>query len=480
MLLSKLIKDMGALEMRGPDVEIGNLAYHSARVKPGDLFYCVPGQRTDGHLYGEDAAKHGAAALVVEHFLPLEVTQVRVEDARHFMALTAAKFFGYPAKKLKLIGVTGTNGKTTTTYLIRSIAEAAGIPCGLLGTVGYLIGNEKKEAILTTPESVDLHRMLREMVDKGMEWVVMEVAAHALLMGRVDGLVFDVAVFTNLTQDHLDFFGTMERYRDAKKILFEKERCRTAVLNADDDYARDLVAKDAYPVYHYGICRQQDVYATDIDVKDMGIAFQMHLPKSEAVAMDLALAGVFSIYNSLAAAAACYALGIDTAAIKQGLKTVKSVSGRFEVLPLEKEYKVILDYAHTPDGLYNILKTLKDGAKGRVITLFGCGGDRDRGKRPLMGEVAGKYSDFCVLTSDNPRTEEPLEIIAAIEKGLKKTPCPYTVIEDRREAIAYALHIARKDDVVLLAGKGHETYQNIKGVRHAFDEKKIVYELLAP
>ncbi len=480
MELTKLVRNLKQYTIVGDqNPVIHDLFYDSRKVVPNSLFFCIKGAITDGHRFAHDAIDRGAVALVTERKLdvPDHITQIIVNDSKDAMAAISAEFFGNPADKLTLIGVTGTNGKTTVTYLIKAIAEQQGKRVGVIGTIMNMIGDKKIPTERTTPESLDLYRLFYEMVKEGVEWVAIEVSSHSLELGRVKGITFEAGIFTNLSQDHLDFHKTMDNYQKAKEKLFHQSRI--GIINMDDPRGQIIAKSLRIPVYGYGIQCQTDACVRDIVVSGKGASFQARFHEEE---MDIRLniPGIFSVYNGMAAAAACHVLGIPLETIKRGLESVKSVPGRFEVLDTKnKEYTVLLDYAHTPDGLENILKTVAEFAQGDIITLFGCGGDRDPGKRPIMGEVAGRYSDFCIITSDNPRNEDPLSIIEQVENGVKITGCPYVSIENRREAIKYALRNGKKGDVIILAGKGHETYQEIKGRRYDFDEKQIVMEILA-
>lgn len=474
MLLSKLVSDIPH-QMWGGDAEINNIEYDSRNVKTGDLFCCVTGTFSDGHAFAQMAKEKGAAALMVERRLDVELPQVIVENTRPAMAQAAAKFFGYPSREMKIVGITGTNGKTSTTYMIKSIAQEAGLKVGLIGTIHNLIGERILETERTTPASVDLQRILREMKNEGVELVVMEVSSHALDQYRVHGVEFDVGIFTNLTQDHLDYHKTFENYLGAKKKLFDSSK--KAVINADDQYFAKISEGLKIPITTFGIREKADFSAADIEITTAGVHFDMKTPEG-TLKMKVNIPGLFSVFNTMGAAAAAMLLGFDGEKIRQGISKLVSVSGRLEPLPTNGDYTVLLDYAHTPDALGNVLRTVRGFAKGRVVTLFGCGGNRDKAKRPIMGEIAGCYSDFLVVTSDNPRDEDPMAIIASVLEGVNKSGCRHVVIEDRRSAIKYALENARKDDVILLAGKGHEVYQEIGGGKRHFDEKEIVAELI--
>lgn len=477
MRLTTLFQDIDC-QISGADVEVQKIEYDSRKVQKGDLFACVVGMTTDGHEYAQSAIEKGAAALLVERLLPINIPQVQVENSRKAMALAACRYYDFPARKMKMCGVTGTNGKTTTTYMLKSIAEAAGDKAGLVGTISTMIGNESIPAERTTPESVDLQAILANMVQEGVKICCMEVSSHALEQYRVEGIEFDVAVFTNLTQDHLDYHKTFENYRQAKRKLFAQSKA--GITNLDDEQGSWMLEGQKYPSCSFGIREDALISAKDIDITTHGVSFDM-LFANEPHMMHVALKipGLFSVYNAMGAAAAAMLLGYQYEQIKEGLESLDFVSGRLENLPTGKQpFSVLLDYAHTPDALENVLKTVRGFAQERVITLFGCGGNRDAAKRAIMGETAGRYSDLCILTSDNPRDEEPMDIIAMAEEGIKKSGCEYIVIENRQEAIAYAMDIAKEKDVILLAGKGHETYQEIKGVKRHFDEKEIVAQLI--
>ena len=479
MLLSVLAKaaQQEVLETRG-DCEIASMSLDSRKQLDRGLYFCIPGARFDGHSFAPQAVENGAGALVVTHFLDISVPQVRVKNVRAAMSHMAAEFYGHPERELKLLGVTGTKGKTTTSYLIKAIMEEAGCKVGLIGTTGNMIGKEYVKSEFTTPEPIDFFRTLRLMRDAGVTVVSMEVSAHAIEMGRLAGVHFEAGCYTNLSQDHLDLFGTMERYFECKKSFFRKEWISNAAINVDDDHSKAILQDITVPHSTYGICNNADIFARDIEITENGVSFIMKLFDVNEFPVHLQLTGMFNVYNALAAAAVGLIVGVSPEIITSALAKVKSVPGRAEVLDTHTPYKVILDYSHSPDALENILKAVREFARGRVISLFGCGGDRDTLKRPIMGEISGKLADFSILTSDNPRTENPMDILSAIEKGIKKTDGKYVVIENRREAIRRALEMGREGDIIVLAGKGHETYQEIMGVKRPFDEKVVVAELL--
>lgn len=481
MKLKALIgKIPGRVETLGDieNTEIAALRIDSRRVVPGDLFFCTPGLRMDAHDFAPQAVEKGAAALVVARRLDVNVPQVIVEDVRIATSYIAAAFYGHPADGMLMLGITGTKGKTTTSFLVKSIMDEAGYKTGLIGTVCSMIGDETIPSRLTTPDPVETQQLLRRMADAGVQCVVMEVSAHATAMHRLEGVKFRVGAFSNFSQDHLDFFENMDAYFDAKLKLFQPDMCDEIVYNVDDERVSAGIRKLGRRALRIGIREPSDVYANDIEVGERGCSFLMTWHKKFRTSISLRLAGIFNVYNALLAAGIAICAGVGPEAIRRGLEKVRAVPGRIELLDTGTPYRVILDYAHSPDALENILEAVRETTKGRLIALFGCGGARDHGKRPMMGEIAGKLADYCIITSDNPRNENPMDIIDAIEEGIKTTSCEYTVIENRREAIRYALRFARKDDVVVLAGKGHETYQEIRGVKHPFDEKVVVRELL--
>ena len=477
MRLSEIFRGIRCDIRSNEDIDIKDLKYDSRTVKRGDLFFCIAGFAEDGHKYAPDAVRKGAAAVVVMEYQPeLKIPQVIVKNDREAMALAACNFFGHPARRMTMVGVTGTNGKTTTTYMLKSIAEHAGYKVGLIGTIVNMIGERELHTERTTPESIDLQRLLKKMADNHCEIVVMEVSSHSLELKRVFGIAFDVGIFTNLTQDHLDFHKTWDNYIHAKSLLFEQSQ--KSVINIDDDSAANMMAAAKSEVIKYSVMQPVQYMAKEIEISHEGTSFSVDMG-SNTLKIEIAIPGQFTVYNALGAIVAAYALGINPHYIEQGLKEMQPVAGRFQPLNTRgQDFGIILDYAHTPDSLKNALSTIKSFASGRIVTIVGCGGNRDTGKRPIMGRIAGDYSDFTVLTSDNPRFEEPAAIIDQIEEGMKESGGEYTRIEDRREAIKWAIRHAQPKDIILLAGKGHEDYQEIKGVKHDFDEKVVVSEIL--
>ena len=480
MLLKDLLIELpGAVEVRGKEeTEIGALVTNSREKTENGLFFCISGLRFDAHDFANQAVENGCSALIVERFVDAPAVQVKVDNVRCAMAHIASAFYGHPARSLRMVGVCGTKGKTTTSYLMKAILEQAGLKTGLIGTTGNMIGQKHLPSNMTTPDPVDLHKCLRQMVDEGVEAVSMEVSAHAVDMHRLAGVDFEAACYTNFSQDHLDYFGTMEKYFEAKKDFFMHGQVKNAALNADEETSESIRRDLKVPFLTFGISAEADVFARDIEISEDGVEFTIRLRGLEEMRIRMHLTGMFNVYNALAAASLAMIMGISKEDIRDGLESVQNVPGRVEVLDTGTPYKVILDYAHSPDALENVLKTVRAFTRRRLIALVGCGGDRDHGKRPIMGEIVGRMADFSILTSDNPRTEDPMMILDAIEEGMKQTNGEYVVIENRREAIRHALEMGEEGDVIILAGKGNETYQDIMGVKYPFDEKVVVQELL--
>lgn len=480
MKLNDLIREMPyLLDTKGDmSVDIGDVVNDSRVKSDRGVFFCIPGARFDAHDLAPQAIENGCAALVVERYLDIDVPQVRVSNGRAAMSRMAAAFYGHPARQMKLVGITGTKGKTTTSYMLKAIVEQAGMKCGLIGTTGNMIGDMRIKSNLTTPDPIELQHTLRMMADAGCDVAVMEVSAHAIAMHRLDGLTFEVGCYTNLSQDHLDYFSTMEKYFETKKQFFTSGMVRNATCNADEETTPAILQDLTIPHITYGICEAADLFARDIEITENGVSFCLQLRGMHNMEIHLRMTGMFNVYNALGAASCALILGVTPDVICRGLESIASVPGRIEMLPTNTPYRVILDYAHSPDALESFLKTVRTFTRGRMIAVYGCGGDRDKGKRPIMGEIGGRLADLCILTSDNPRSEDPMKILAAIEEGIKTTGKPYMVIEDRRAAIRHALSIGQDGDVIVLAGKGHETYQEINGVKRPFDEKIIVQELL--
>ncbi len=467
-------------------VTITGIAYDSRKVMPGNLFVAMPGQRADGHDFIPEALAKGAAGVVAEkaEAIPAGVPGLLVKDARAVLGLLAAGWYEQPSHHMRVIGVTGTNGKTTTTHLIEGILRTAGHRVGLIGTIGNRVVGQTIPTTHTTPESLDLQELLAKMRGAGAGYVVMEASSHALELHRLTGCEFDVGVFTNLTQDHLDFHLTMDRYFAAKAKLFQKlsggqkTGPKYGLVNGDDSYSQPLMAACTVPCQTFGIEGDFTYSAREVHIKPTGVSFTVQWGKGEQLRLDLRLAGRFNVYNSLAAFGVAMQEGMDPAVAARALMDVGGVPGRFEMVDCGQPFGVVVDYAHTPDGLHNVLTTAREITPGRVITVFGCGGDRDRAKRPLMGEVAARLSDICVITSDNPRNEDPLAIIGDIEPGVIRGQGNYRVEVDRCQAIALAIGIAGPGDLVLIAGKGHEDYQIIKDRVLPFDDRQVVRSIL--
>jgi UDP-N-acetylmuramoyl-L-alanyl-D-glutamate--2,6-diaminopimelate ligase len=466
--------------------QVRGVAYDSRAVKPGDVFVALKGQHHDGTSFARQAMARGAAAIVSEQAAPpdVQIPWAVVHDARLALALLATAFFRDPSAEMRVIGITGTNGKTTTAYLLASIFEAAGVPCGVLGTVAYRIGDQTRDATRTTPEAPDVQALLREMVDRRCGACVMEVSSHALSLHRVDGISFAAGVFTNLTRDHLDFHGDMERYFRAKRLLFEMlPRDAPSLLNIDDPRGATLVGAGGRPVT-YAIGRPADITPGPLSFSLEGLTFDIRTPRG-AVHVRSKLVGRPNVYNILAAVSTATALDVPFDAIERGVRSLEGVPGRFQVVSSARdEVTVVVDYAHTDDALRNLLETARPLARGRLITVFGCGGDRDRTKRPLMGAVAGRLSDVIVITSDNPRSEDPRRIIDEIQRGLtpdtrRDAGQRSLTIVDRRDAIAKAVELASPGDLVLIAGKGHEKYQVIGDRVEPFDDVAVARDALA-
>lgn len=478
MKLKEILQGIDYKVVRGSeDLEIGKIQYDSRAVKDGDLFVCIEGYATDGHKYIDNAYKSGAAAIIIGkdvEDIP-DCTVIRVKDSRKVLALAGANFYDHPADKLKIIGVTGTNGKTTSTFMMKSILEAAGYKVGIVGTIANYIGSKKLHTERTTPESLELQKLFKDMVDDGVQYCVMEVSSHSLYLDRVYGVKFSQAIFTNLTQDHLDFHKTFENYYNAKLILFKN--AVNSVINLDDEYGERVYNDTTENKITYAIDKNSDVKASEIYMHSRGVDFNITYG-SEKEHINLNIPGKYNVMNALGSAGACLKEGISLSLVKKGLEAMIAVPGRCEIVTKDYNlgYEVIVDYAHTPDGLENILKTAREFTKGRLISVFGCGGDRDNKKRPIMGRIGSELSDLAVITSDNPRTEEPMAIIKEITEGIKKDN--YIIVENRREAIKKAMEMAEKDDVIVVAGKGHEDYQILKDKTIHFDEREIIGEIV--
>ena len=455
-----------------PEVEVSGLAYSSASVTPGTLFFCVPGFKVDGHDFAPDAVARGAVALVVQRPLNLGVPEVQVDDVRAAMGPAAARFYGDPTKTLQVVGVTGTNGKTTTAFLMRSLLEAAGIQTGLLGTVTSVIAGREEPVERTTPEAIDLQGIFARMLRGGDRACVMEVSSHALHMHRVDGIHFAVRIFTNLTQDHLDYHGSMDAYYDAKKMLFTRAG-GASIVNVDDPYGMRLAGEIENPTT-FALERDADFRARDVSFDVNGSTFTCQTPGGD-VEITTRLPGLFNVQNALGAVAAARALDVPTDTIAAALAEAGRVPGRFEPIDEGQDFGVLVDYAHTPDSLENVLRAAREVTQGRLHVVFGAGGDRDTAKRPLMGRAAAEHADRLIVTSDNPRSEEPDSIVDMVMEG---APAAERIV-DRRAAIARALETAEPGDVVVIAGKGHEQGQEFEnGRKEPFDDRDVARDAL--
>lgn len=478
MKLKDLLRDIEVLDMNAdPECEISGVSYDSRAVKPRELFVAVVGFESDGHRFVPMAAEKGAAAVLCQNVPESAVPYVRVADTRLALALASRNFFGDPASKMHMIGVTGTNGKTTSTLLIKHMLESClGAKVGLIGTTGNMIGDIEIPSERTTPESYELQKLFADMYSAGCTYVVMEVSSHSLVLERVAGIEFDVALFTNLTQDHLDFHGNMEEYARAKSLLFS--HARQAVMNLDDAYCGFMRQRAKCPVTTYSLNSDEaDLVAKDIKLRPDQVRF-CAVTVGDIARVTLHIPGRFSVYNALGVIACGMKLGISLGECAASLETASGVRGRVETVPTDGDYTILIDYAHTPDALENVLRTVRETCTGRVVVLFGCGGDRDRAKRPVMGKIGTELSDFAIITSDNPRTEKPEDIIADILAGISVKKSRYTAITDRVEAIKWAIENHKSGDVIVLAGKGHETYQEINHIKHHMDEREIVADIL--
>jgi UDP-N-acetylmuramoyl-L-alanyl-D-glutamate--2,6-diaminopimelate ligase len=478
MKLQKLLENLHLLvPYQGENLEITSIENDNRKVQKGGLFICIKGYTVDGHDFAESAVENGAAAILAERALSLDVPVILVKDTTRAMAVLSDAFYGQPTKKLHLIGITGTNGKTTTSHLIEKIFDDTGHKTGLIGTMYTKIADQIIETKNTTPESLTLQKTFHQMVEAGVDTTVMEVSSHALDLGRVHGCDYDVAVFTNLTQDHLDYHKTMDEYKRAKSLLFaqlgntfEHQNPKFAVLNADDPASEMFKRSTAAHVVTYGIDEKADIKAENIEMTATGTNFDL-IVDTEKYQIQMQLIGKFSVYNVLASIAVSLVSGIELNKVIKSIESVTGVAGRFELVNAGQDFTVIVDYAHTPDSLENVLKTIQHLVKNKIYCIVGCGGDRDRTKRPLMAQIACRFASDPIFTSDNPRSEDPLAILKEMEAGVQGKA--YKTILDRKEAIETAIRQASEGDVILIAGKGHETYQIIGNVVHDFDDRLI-------
>jgi UDP-N-acetylmuramoyl-L-alanyl-D-glutamate--2,6-diaminopimelate ligase len=474
--LDALIRALAPREVTGArPVEVADLSYDTRSVTTGAAFFCVPGERVDGHTLAWEAIERGASVIVGERALEVGVPQLEVDDVRASMAIAADVFFGEPTKQLELAGVTGTNGKTTTTFLLHSMLEAAGRQSGLVGTIEWIVGGERREAPFTTPESIDLQRLFREMLSSGDRAAAVEASSHGAAFRRLDRVRFDALVFTNLTQDHLDLHGTMEEYFDVKRKLFTGPQPPPAAVNVGSEWGRrladDLSDVHRAPLVTFGLEEGAEIRPEGLEVDAAGSRF-----RAAGISVETSLRGIFNVENVLGAVAAGVLMDLDESAIAEGIARVEGVPGRFEIVDEGQPFTVIVDYSHTPDSLETALAAARGLGDARLIAVFGAGGDRDRGKRPLMGAVAARLADVAIVTSDNPRSEDPLAIIQDVLQG---AGMDIEIDPERRTAIHRAVGLAEPGDVVLVAGKGHEQGQDVGGVVHPFDDRAVVREALA-
>lgn len=475
MKLSALLQDLG-VTCGAQEKEVLFITDNSAKVAEGCIFVCIEGKRFDGHTKAAEALENGAVAVVVQKDMGIK-EQILVENTRAAYARLSAAFFGHPERKLRIIGVTGTNGKTTSCFIIKSVLDSMGYKTGLIGTVKNIVGDKEYPAVLTTPDCYDLFALFKEMVESGCEFCTMEVSSQALDQRRVEGVHFEASIFTNLTQDHLDYHGSFDNYKAAKHMLFENSDL--AVINIDDEAAEYMLADTPCRNVTFSVNNDNcDYSAKNIRIASFGVKYEL-VSNSNIGRVKFAVPGKFSVYNSMGAAICLVEMGMDFRAVLDGLAGCVGVPGRMEVVPTETPYTVLIDYAHTPDGLENVLNCVREITEGKVITVFGCGGDRDKTKRPIMGDIAARLSDVAVITSDNPRSEDPDAIIADIVDGVKKHVSKVVVESDRKKAIAKALSMAREGDIVVLAGKGQETYQILASGKIHFDEREVVAGILS-
>ena len=477
MKIKDLLEGIEVLELHADEeMEISGICYDSRQAAPGQLFTAVTGFASDGHNFIPMAVNKGASAVLCEKKPEVDVPYILVSNTRYAMAVVSGNFYGNPAKKMKMIGITGTNGKTTSTYLIKHmLEECMGAKVGLIGTNANMIGEKELHTERTTPESLELHKLFADMYEAGCTHVVMEVSSHALVLDRVAGIKFDVAAFSNLTQDHLDFHKDMDDYANAKAMLFA--RSVSGAVNVDDAYASVMLSGAKCPVLTYSIDKCSGLKAKDIVLEPTGVRFTACLADEKRL-IKLGIPGRFSVYNALCVISCGLQLGLSLEQCASAMASAKGVKGRVETVPTDGDYTVVIDYSHTPDSLENVLKTVREATKGRVVALFGCGGDRDRAKRPIMGRIGTELSDFAIITSDNPRTEDPDEIISEILTGVSVPAERYVAVTDRIEAIRYAINNHLPGDIIVLAGKGHETYQEINHHKIHMDEREIVADIL--
>lgn len=477
MKLEKIMENINFNLIKGDiDVDITEIQYDSRKIKKGDAFFAIEGYKVDGHKFIQNAINNGAVAIICQKDIEngINATVIRTEDSRKALAISAANYYGNPSRSMKMIGVTGTNGKTTSAFMIKAILEKQGYKVGLIGTIANYICDKKIHTERTTPESLELHELFKQMVDSSVDYCVMEVSSHSLSLDRVYGIEFCDSIFTNLTQDHLDFHKTFENYFNAKLKLFKLSKI--SVINIDDVYGAKAYELITNSKLSFALNHKADIMASNIKMHSRGSKFTLAY-KESSFEIELNIPGNYNVYNALGSIAVCLNQGVKLPVIKEALQKVQ-VPGRCELVENNHNlgFEIILDYAHTPDGLENILKTAREFTKGKLISVYGCGGDRDKTKRPIMGKIGTQLSDFSLITSDNPRTEDPLEIIKDVVKGIETNN--FEIIENRRAAIKRAIEIAGQGDIIVIAGKGHEDYQVLKDKTIHFDEREVISEIL--
>ncbi|MBR6737635.1 MAG: UDP-N-acetylmuramoyl-L-alanyl-D-glutamate--2,6-diaminopimelate ligase [Clostridia bacterium] len=478
MKLSDLIKRVKTVKIKNfCDFEVEELALSSKEIFKQSLFFAVKGNNFNGNDFIYEAVKRGAKAVVTEYESDIPVCQIIVKDV--YLAVSSISYEFYkPKKRVKVIGVVGTNGKTTTTYVIKSVFDKAGIKSGVIGTLGAVYDGCYVEPSLTTPDAISLNETLYNMAERGVEYAIIELSAHAITQKRASAIKFEALVFTNCTRDHLDYYKTFAEYEKTKLSVFTEKNARFAVVNADDNTGKKIINSNKIKTFTYGLNNPSDVFAINVDLSARGVSFVMNL-FDDVSSVDYSGAGTFNVYNCLAAATVTSVLGLNAQVINAGISSLTGVAGRMEYVESFRGADVFVDYAHTPDGLLNTLKALREITEKRLIVVFGCGGNRDKGKRPEMGKIAGTYADYTIITSDNPRFEEPYEIISQIESGLRTKTLNYITVQNRKMAINYALNILSSGDVLLVAGKGAEEYQDIMGVKTPFNDKLEVRDSIA-
>ncbi|MDE6585335.1 MAG: UDP-N-acetylmuramoyl-L-alanyl-D-glutamate--2,6-diaminopimelate ligase [Clostridia bacterium] len=477
MKLEEILKYIQSKQIIGSsDIEISGLCTVSQKVQKGDLFFCFKGGKYDSHDNIAEVTEGGAVAVICERKLDCQIPQIIVEDGRAQIALVARAFYGFPDKKLKIVGVTGTNGKTTTTYMLDSIFDSNGNSTGVIGTLGIKYGEKFVSPELTTPDPIYLYSVLADMVSVGVQYVFMEVSAHALYYDKICGITFEAGILTNCTQDHLDFFKNMHDYGECKKLMFKNGRCKRIIINSDDGLGVEILGEVKGAV-SYGLKNPADVFAVDIRERIDGTTFVVNL-FDELYEVKLHLPALYNVYNAMSAAACAKLLGVKTNVIAKGLSELKTVDGRLERVARYNGADIFVDFAHTPDGLEKSLQALKKLCKGKLYCIFGCGGDRDKTKRPIMGKVAADNADFCIVTSDNPRFEDPYDIISEIEEGIKPTGKKYVTVTEREIATEYAIELLEKGDILLVAGKGGENYQDIMGIKHSYNDNTVIKKII--